>query len=144
MLTHPTTGTMPTHPITVNTPIHPTTRNMFANLKMSSANIDIPQRVKPTSRSNYFEGTKSYMPSSNFPSTSVYVPTCGISNRDVVLAGSFKNEPFNLNFDTIQNTYDVVGNFEQSNNCFGPIVGLGRGRLNLQDTCRINSTRYYK
>lgn len=136
---------MPTRPSTgTNIPT-------LGNFKVSSNNIDIPKSGKPTSGMSHFQGTyyseKSYMPSSNFVSTSGYdIPTCGISTKDVILAGSFKNNmTFDFNFETIQNTkFEGIKHIDGSNNCFGPIVGRGRGRLNVQDTCKSNNVRYYK
>lgn len=128
---------MPTRP-TAGTHI-PTLGNFKA-----PGNNNIPKSGKP---SNYFKTTyyseKPYMPPSNFVSFSGYdLTTCGISTKDVILAGSFKN---NKNFETIQSTkLDGREHFKESNHCFSPVVGRGRGRLNSQDNCKSNRMLYYR
>lgn len=111
----------------------------LGNFKAPGNDIDIPNSVKPT---NYFKATyyseTSYMPPPNFN-------TCGIGTKDVILAGSFKNNK-NFEINDIPTTIKLEGikHFEGSNNCFGPVVGRGRGRLNIQDNRKSNRMLYYR
>lgn len=135
---------MPTRPTTG------TNITTLGNFKVSN-NINIPKNDKLTSLMNYYNSTycseQSYMPPSSYVSTNGYdFPTCGMSTKDVILAGSFNNnKTFGLNFEPIQYTKFGDGNhLDRSDNCFGSVVGRGRGRLNVQDPCKNNHMRYYR